>query len=256
MAILKLRPYAVKLNEILVNLRSSIENTDEAIYFNERKLNKVLLVVVTSNRGLCGAFNTNAIKLALNIIHNEYASQHAAGNVSLICIGKKASDFFTRRKYHVVAQYIEIFDKLTYENSVSISQKLMQEFIAGTYDRIDIIYNQFKNAAMQKLIREQFLPVAEFKGKETKDSADYIFEPGKTEIVKELVPRSLKVQFYKTLLDSFASEHGARMTAMHQATDNAEEILRELRLSYNKARQASITKEILEIIAGANALKG
>jgi F-type H+-transporting ATPase subunit gamma len=257
MAILKLRPYAQKLTEILGSLKSSIENTDEAAFFKERKVNKVLLVVLTSNRGLCGAFNSNSIKLAVQTIHNDYQEQFDHNNVFLICIGKKAQEYFTRRKYQVVESYNYLFDSLTYDNSMKVSKVIMDEFIKGTYDKVDIIYNQFKNAAVQVLIREQFLPVIDVQGKqEQKDNTDYIFEPDKTEIVRELVPRSLKVQLYKTLLDSLASEHGARMTAMHKATENGEEILKELKRAYNQARQANITKEILEIISGANALKG
>lgn len=257
MAILKLRPYSAKLNEILSNLKSSVGTADEAAYFKQKKATKVLLVVITSNRGLCGAFNSNVIKQTVHTIHNDFGEQYRNNNLFLICIGKKASEFFGKRKYQVIENYNYLFDNLTYENSMKVSEKLMKEFVDGTYDRIDIIYNQFKNAVVQNLICEQFLPILEVRDAgQGKDQSDYIFEPDKTEIVRELVPRTLKVQMYKALLDSFASEHGARMTAMHKATDNADNILKELKLTYNKARQATITKEILEIISGANALKG
>jgi len=256
-AIIKLRPYSKKLNEILGNLKSSVGTSEEAVYFAKRKENKVLLIVLTSNRGLCGAFNSNTIKLAVNTINEKYHDQYLAGNVSLITIGKKAFEYFSRRKYDIVANHSSLYDALSYEKSMEISQKLMSDFAKGGYDKIEIIYGQFKNATMQNLTCEQFLPIVETaKGADTKTQLDYIFEPSKEEIVSELVPRTLKVQFYKAVLDSYASEHGARMTAMHKATDNADGLLKDLRLSYNKARQATITTEILEIISGANALKG
>ena len=255
--ILKLRPYSAKLNEILSRLRSSVGSAEEAAYYRQGKVEKVLIVVLTSNRGLCGAFNSNAIKLALHTIKEHYGDIYEKGNGSLLCIGKKGLEFFSKRKYQVLGNFNSIFDDLTYENSLQVSEMLMKDFLEGKYDRIDIIYNRFRNAAVQTLVCEQFLPIAEMKEEEpSKDQTDYIFEPDKKSIVSELVPRTLKVQIYKTLLDSLASEHGARMTAMHKATDNAENILKELRLTYNKARQASITTEILEIISGANALKG
>jgi F-type H+-transporting ATPase subunit gamma len=256
-AILKLRPYSMKLNEIMGNLKSSVGNSDEAVYFAKRKEQKILLVVLTSNRGLCGAFNSNSIKLAVQTIHEDYQKQYEAGNVSVMCIGKKAYEFFNKRNYHVVANHSHIYDDLNYENSLTISSSIMKEFASGLYDKVELFYGQFRNAAMQRLTREQFLPILQSEtGEESKNSTDYIFEPGRQEIVSDLVPKTLRIQFYKALLDSFASEHGARMTAMHKATDNADSLLKELRLSYNKARQASITTEILEIISGANALKG
>jgi F-type H+-transporting ATPase subunit gamma len=256
-AILKLRPYSKKLNEILGNLKSSVGSSDEAVYFAKRKEQKILLIVLTSNRGLCGAFNSNSIKLAVSTIKDHYEAQNMSGNVSLVCIGKKAFEFFNKRKYKIDGNYSSIYDGLTYESSVAISERIMRDFATGVYDKVELIYGEFRNAAMQRLTREQFLPIAETPtAAASKNLADYIFEPSKEEIVSELVPRTLKVQFYKALLDSFASEHGARMTAMHKATDNADGLLKELRLTYNKARQASITTEILEIISGANALKG
>ena len=256
-AILKMRPYAGKLKEILENLSASLDNTD-GIYSKERKIQKVLIVAISSNRGLCGAFNGNVTKTIVNKINTQYADLNKNGNLDIICIGKMCADFFVRRKYNVVEKNVEILDSLTFDNVLPIAEKLMKAFVDGKYDRIEVVYNQFKNAAVQILSTEQFLPIGKTKstsGKE-KQTSDYIFEPNKEQIVSELIPKSLKIQFYKMLLDSVAAEHGARMTAMHKATDNADNLLKELRLSYNKARQASITKEILEIVGGAEALKG
>ena len=255
-AILKLRPYAGKLKEILENLSASLDSTD-GIYSKEIKTQKVLIVVITSNRGLCGAFNGNVVKSAANMINTKYSEVNKGGNLDIICIGKKGSEFFVKRKYNVIESNAEILDKLTFENVAPIAETMMKSFITGKYDRIEVVYNQFKNAAVQVLSTEQYLPIAKATAKgKAKQTSDYIFEPSKEEIVSELIPKSLKLQFYKMLLDSVAAEHGARMTAMHKATDNADSLLKDLRLSYNKARQASITKEILEIVGGAEALKG
>ena len=262
-AILKMRPYAAKLKEILQNLSASIDSSADNVYARQGNSNKVLLIVLTSNRGLCGAFNSNVLKMTLSCINEKYATASQQGTLSLMTIGKKGTEFFTKRGYNVVESHDGIYDNLTWDNAAVIANSLMKSFASGEYDRIDIIYNQFKNAAVQKLSVEQFLPVEAPKeeagdaGKKVESSkVDYIFEPSQEEIVTELIPKSLKIQFYKALLDSFASEHGARMTAMHQATDNARDLLRDLNLAYNKARQASITKEILEIVGGAEALKG
>ena len=258
-AILKLRPYAAKLREILQNLSDSIENTEAASYFEERKSEKVLIIVVSSNRGMCGAFNTNVIKLVNVLLHDKYKREYANNNVELLCIGRKAGDFFARRNYIIKDRLDHLFDKLTFDNVSAVAEQLMVEFRSKKYDRIEIVYNRFKNAATQILVNEQFLPIlppAEDKTVTAKTSADYIFEPNKQEILNELVPKTLKVQLYKVVLDSFASEQGARMTAMHKATENATEMIKQLKLSYNKARQASITKEILEIVSGAEALNG
>jgi len=255
-AILQLRPYAQKLQEFLQGLSAGLDQSDEAVYSDNREPKNVLLVVVTSNRGLCGAFNTNVIKRADSLMRTTYKQQYDAGALSLYCVGKKGAEYFTNHKYPVIAQDLELFEKLEYENALSIAETLMADFADKKYDRIEIIYNQFKNAAVQILQTEQFLPILPPEGDGTTLSVDYIFEPNKEDIVSELVPKSLKIQFYKAILDSFASEHGARMTAMHMATDNATELLKELKLSYNKARQASITNEILEIVSGAEALKG
>ncbi len=256
-AIIKIRPYVGKLTEILENLSASLDS-DEGVYSKERKVQKALVIVVTSNRGLCGAFNGNVIKSAVNMIHSKYPEINKSGNLDIICIGKKGSDFFVRRKYNVIENNAQILDSLSFENVAPVAEKIMNNFTESKYDRVEVIYNQFKNAAMQILSTEQFLPIKKTKpisGK-AKQTSDYIFEPNKAQIITELIPKSLKIQFYKMLLDSVAAEHGARMTAMHKATDNADNLLKELRLSYNKARQASITKEILEIVGGAEALKG
>ena len=257
-AILTLRPYAAKLQEILANLSSSID-ADEAIYSKDRVIENVLLVVVTSNRGLCGPFNANVVKATAHRIEYFEEGPGKGRKVDLFCIGKKGADFFQQHmKDRVVEVNKEIFDDLSFENSVNIAEGLMQQFVENKYDRIEIIYNQFKNAAVQFLITEQFLPILppEVSEEDSAMKSDYIFEPSKEEIVTELIPVSLKIQFFKTLLDSFASEHGARMTAMHKATDNAQELLKDLKLSYNKARQAAITNELVEIVSGAEALRG
>jgi F-type H+-transporting ATPase subunit gamma len=259
-AILQLRPYAAKLKEILQNLSASLQEGDQSsAYSEQREPEKVLLIVVASNRGLCGAFNANVIKAANRTIEEKYHIQSANGTLAILTIGKKVTEYYRRRKYNIYESHDGLFDQMSFENVVPLAQKLMDLFVAKEFDRIDIIYNQFKNAATQRLILEQFLPVEPVEKKEDVKhmiGVDYILEPSKEVIVQDLIPKSLKIQFYKAMLDSFASEHGARMTAMHQATDNAKELLRDLNLSYNKARQASITKEILEIVSGAEALKG
>ncbi len=257
-AIIKLRPYASKLKEILGNLSASLDSSGDSVFSKERKVQKALLVVVTSNRGLCGAFNSSVIKFAQHLLNTEYAALFNSGNLDIICIGKKGSEYFNRRKIALKDTNIKLFEALTFENVAPIAEDLMNEFAKGTYDRIQILYNQFKNAASQTLVNEQFLPLQKtiVNSEKKTVNADYIFEPNKEQIVEELIPKSLKLQFYKTLLDSHASEHGARMTAMHKATDNAQEMIKALRLSYNKARQATITNEILEIVSGAEALKG
>lgn len=254
-AILQLRPYAQKLQEFLQGLSAGLDQSDEAVYSDTRQVKKVLLVVITSNRGLCGAFNANVIKKVEALIKSTYKEQHAAGDLSLYCIGKKGAEYFSNHAYPVVTKNIELFDNLDYDNALPIAESLMADFAEKKYDRIEIIYNQFKNAAVQILVKEQFLPILPPEGDDNMQ-VDYIFEPNKEDIVMELVPKSLKIQLFKAVLDSFASEHGARMTAMHMATDNATDLLKELKLSYNKARQASITNEILEIVSGAEALKG
>jgi len=256
MAIVNMRPYAGKLNEILQNVSSSLDSSEENIYGEVRPLNKVLLIAVTSNRGLCGAFNANIIKKTRQLIETEYAALNKQGGVDLITIGKKASEFFSKKGYQVLATHDEFFDNLTFETIYPLAEDLLKKFENKEYDRIVVVYNQFKNAATQLVTAEQLMPVLPPENVEEDTSkANYLFEPSKEEILGSLVPSIIKTQFYKTLLDSFASEHGARMTAMQAATDNAGELLRDLKLTYNKARQAAITGEILEIVGGAEALK-
>jgi F-type H+-transporting ATPase subunit gamma len=256
-AIMKMRPYAAKLKDILQNLSASLDSGDVSVFSQPRNPDKVLVVVINSNRGLCGAFNSNVLRASVQRIQNDYSSQFKAGNVSVLTIGRKATEFFSKRGYTVVSSHDSVFDALTYDNVAAIATSVMDAFARKEFDRVDIIYNQFKNAVVQRVTVEQLLPVEA--PVETaaviKSNTDYIFLPGKEEIVTELIPKSLKIQFYKAVLDSYASEHGARMTAMHQATDNAGDLIKELNLAYNKARQAAITKEILEIVSGAEALK-
>ena len=257
-AILKLRPYAAKLTHIIQDISGSVDlDSEDAIYTRERETNNVLLVLISSNRGLCGAFNSNVIKKANHVIEEKFARQLQEGNLHLYCIGKKVYEHFKRRGYQIDNHNIEIFDDMTFDNVVPMAEKLIKDFADGKYDRIEIIYNQFRNAAVQVIQDEPFLPIQMEEGTsedQAPEGVEYIFEPEKEEIIKELLPKSLKVQLFKAILDSFASEHGARMTSMHKATENAQELLKDLRLSYNKARQAAITNELIEIVSGANAL--
>lgn len=258
-AVQALAPYSNKLREILGNLSSSIDNTEEAVYTMVRPVQKVLLIVVTSNRGLCGPFNSNVIKAAKTHIDENYRDLDRNGHLDILTLGKKGTDFFKKNKFNVVNSNNEIFDALTFANTTTIAESLMVDFSTKKYDRIEIVYNHFKNAGQQVMTIDQFLPIVPVTmpaAKESKQLSDFIFQPEKESLVKELLPKMLKVQFYRTILDSFASEHGARMTAMSQATENASEILKQLKLSYNKARQNAITKELLEIVSGAEALKG
>ncbi|MBP6872329.1 MAG: ATP synthase F1 subunit gamma [Bacteroidales bacterium] len=258
-AVQALAPYASKLREILGNLSASIDNTEEAVYTTVRPVQKVLLLVVTSNRGLCGPFNGNIIKAAKAHIEKNYSDINRNGQLDIMTIGKKGTDFFRKNKYNLVSDNHEIFDSLTFTNTTAMATALMADFAAKKYDRIEIIYNHFKNAGQQVITIDQYLPIIPVttgKPADSKQKADYLFEPEKKVLIGELLPKMLKVQFYKIILDSFAAEHGARMTAMSQATENASEILKQLKLSYNKARQSAITKELLEIVSGAEALKG
>ena len=248
-AILQMRPYANKLTELLVNLSSSLDSSDGGDFSSEREISNVLLVPITSNRGLCGGFNANIIKQTLNLIRNHYEGK----DVSILSIGKKSSEYFRNNNYNVISSHDEIFADLTYDNIAKISEDIMQSFLDLKYDKVVLIYNQFKNAATQNVMSENFLPV-QSPNDENASIGDYIFEPEKKEIIQQLIPKSLKTQMFKAVLDSHASEHGARMTAMHKATDNASELKKDLTLSYNKARQAAITAEILEIVGGAEAL--
>jgi len=247
-AITAMRPYSDKLTQMLVNLSSSVDF--ENVYLSPRKVKNKLIVCITSNRGLCGAFNSNVIKKCTEI------ANYSDENVSFFCIGKKGGDILSK-SHNVIQSNNVIFDDLTFENISTIADKVMSMFLNKEYDSVEIVYNKFKNAATQIVIQEQYLPIENNKSKDNeKDSSDYIFEPTQIEIISELIPKSLKTQLYKSVRDSYASEHGARMTAMHKATDNATELRDQLKLTYNKARQAAITNEILEIVGGAEALNG
>ena len=248
-AIEKMRPYAEKLTELLSGLSANLDSDLGGDYAAERDVQKVLLVPITSNRGLCGALNTNIIKQTASLIENDYKGT----DVEILTIGKKAYDQLSK-KFKVIDNQSKVFDELTYDNVAAIAQKIMDDFSEKKYDKVILIYNSFKNAATQIVKSEQFLPI---KTEKSADNVvlDYIYEPSQAEIVLELIPKSLKTQFYKAIRDAWASEHGARMTSMHKATDNAKEMKDELTLQYNKARQAVITGEILEIVSGAEALK-
>lgn len=254
-AITQMRPYAVKLQEILSNLSATLDLSENA-YAGQRELKNVYIVSVTSNRGLCGGFNNNVIKQTNALLIGEFAGV----NAKVIAVGKKSNDAFKRSDFSFRPDGIgaaeDMFNDLSFERAAALAQFLMEEFAKGNVDKIVVVYNKFINAAAQEVQAEQFLPVIATESAESTGAGDYIFEPSKTDIVENLIPKSLKIQLYKALLDSNASEHGARMTAMHKATDNASELKRNLTLEYNKARQAAITNEILEIVGGAEALKG
>jgi F-type H+-transporting ATPase subunit gamma len=249
-AITAMRPYAEKLTELLQNLSSTLDGDTGGEYTKQREIKKVLVIAVTSNRGLCGAFNTNVIKEV-----KSRAELYAGKQVDVFAIGKKGNDVL-KKTLTIADNQSGIFDDLTFDNVAAIAESLTAKFISGEYDKIELVYNQFKNAATQIIQTEQFLPLAPIVSDKVSMAGDYIFEPSKEEIVLTLIPKSLKTQLYKAIRDSFASEHGARMTAMHKATDNATELRDQLKLTYNKARQAAITNEILEIVGGAEALKG
>jgi F-type H+-transporting ATPase subunit gamma len=256
-AIVQMRPYAIKLQEILSNLTASLDSSEGGVYGQQREPKKVLIIAVTSNRGLAGAFNANILKQARILTETKYKEQFAKGDVKFMAIGKKANDYFAKNLMPVYANHSSLYENLNFGNTAEIAEKVMNAFKNGEFDRVEVIYNHFRNAAFQIPTVEQFLPVVPpVKDENNKTSIDYIFEPDKVSIVSELIPKSLKIQLYKAVLDSHAAEHGARMTAMSKATDNAKELIKELKLTYNKARQASITNEILEIVGGAEALKG
>ena len=247
-AITAMRPYANKLTELLQSLSATLDGDAGSKFSNQRDANKILIVSITSNRGLCGGFNSNIIKESIRLANDIYANQE----VSFVTIGKKSNDALSKN-FNVISNYSEVFDDLTFNNVAEIAQMIMDKFEEGEFDKIELVYNKFKNAATQIIMTEQFLPIVPVEG-DTNLNLDYIFEPSKVEIIETLIPKSLKTQLYKAVRDSFASEHGARMTAMHKATDNATELRDELLLTYNKARQAAITNEILEIVGGAEAL--
>ena len=245
-AITAMRPYSNKLTEILQGLSSSIDSDNK--YAQKRSVKKVLIVSITSNRGLCGGFNSNIFKKSTELASSVYNDS----DVSFVAIGKKGNDFL-QKSFNVESNHIDIFDNLNMESVSLIAESLMEKFVNEDFDKIDIIYNKFKNAATQVVVNEQFLPISDIE-EDASNNTDYIFEPSKTEIIEELIPKSLKNQLFKAIRDSWASEHGARMTAMHKATDNATELRDQLKLAYNQARQAAITNEILEIVGGAEAL--
>jgi F-type H+-transporting ATPase subunit gamma len=249
-AITAMRPYSSKLTELLQNLSATLDSDAGGAYATQREVSKVLLVAITSNRGLCGGFNSSITKRVVRTIEENYSGT----SVDIFSIGKKGGDVLSKA-HNVVASRNELFDDLTFDHVALVAEELMEMYVDGAYDKIEIVYNQFKNAATQIPQLEQFLPIKPIEGGDANVNSDYIFEPSKEEIVEALIPKSLKTQLYKALRDSFASEHGARMTAMHKATDNATDLRDDLLLTYNKARQAAITNEILEIVGGAEALK-
>ena len=247
-AITAMRPYANKLTELLQSLSASLDADSGSKFSTQKEVNNVLVVAITSNRGLCGAFNSNIIKESNRLVTEVYVDK----KVSVVAIGKKANDAL-KKTAEIVSNESEVFEDLTFDNVAKIAQMLMDKFVTGDFDKIELVYNKFKNAATQEIMTEQFLPIVPVEG-DANTNTDYIFEPSKIEIVEALIPKALKTQLYKAIRDSFASEHGARMTAMHKATDNATELRDQLKLTYNKARQAAITNEILEIVGGAEAL--
>lgn len=254
-AVINLRPYAGKLHQILFHINKTIDQEEENIYCRNEIPERILIVSVTSNKGLCGAFNANVIKQVTTLINDEYSSENKAGNVSIYSIGKKGSEFFHSKGYQLLGFNNQILDNLNFEKTVPISEDILHRYLKKEFDKVILVYNKFKNAAVQILSEVQYLPIEMPTDFKTDESFDYIFEPSKEYIVKELIPKSLKIQLYEALLESVAAEHGARMTAMHKATDNATGLIKELQLHYNKARQAAITNEILEIVGGAEALK-
>lgn len=254
-AILQMRPYATKLNELISTVSANTEVGTTSPYTQVRSIEKVLIVVVTSDRGLCGAFNSNIIKATVALINEKYASQNAKGNVEVLALGKKGGEAFQRRGLRVNSEYMGIFQNLSFAAARTAAESVMEAFAEGKYDVVEIIYNEFKNVATQIIRNEQMLPLVEKKSEAKTSKTDYMFEPSEEEIVLELMPKAIKMQLFKSVLESNASEHGARMTAMDKATDNANELLRNLKIEYNRSRQAAITKEILEIVGGAEALK-
>ena len=251
-AIIQLRPYSNKLTEIMSSVSSASEDSSQNKYSEVREVSKILLVPITSNRGLCGGFNANIIKKTIEI-EKELNSK---SELTILSIGKKSSEFFKKNKYNVHSTHDDVFQDVNYEDVSKIAELILNDFANEKFDKVILVYNQFKNAATQIVMQEDFLPLNKTQSENSQEAVDYIYEPGKDEILNELIPKSLKTQLFKAILDSNASEHGARMTALHKATDNATELKNELTLSYNKARQAAITGEILEIVGGAEALNG
>jgi F-type H+-transporting ATPase subunit gamma len=254
--ILQMRPYSQKLSAILQNVSSGTSDDDQNQYGEQRDIEKVLIVAISSDKGLCGAFNSNIFKRVIRLINEKYISQSNSGNVTVMTIGKRSLEYFKKRGYNVVTDYSEMFTGLSFDSARVAAEFAMKGFVSGNFDKVEIVYNEFKNVATQVIRVEQLLPIVP---NDMDDNiydvpTDYIYQPSKEIIVEELIPKSLKIQFYKAVLESNASEHGARMTAMDKATENAGELLKELKLTYNRTRQAAITKEILEIVGGAEAL--
>lgn len=255
-AIMQMRPYAQKLQEMLSNIISNTEGEINMALAKDRPVEKVMLIVITSDRGLCGGYNSNLIKLAKSVIRAKYETQFAKGNVEIVPLGKKAYEHFTKHQFQCETRFWNIFSRLTFEDVAATSKYAMDKFAAGEVDAVEIVYSEFRNAATQLFVSEQFLPVQKAEKKAGEAKADFIFEPGVDVLIEELMPKILNTQLYKAMLDAHASEHGARMTAMDKATENAEELLRNLKISYNRARQAAITTELTEIVSGAAALEG
>ena len=254
-AILQLRPFTEKLSEILQRVVNSTEDISSGPFSEVRDVERVLLVPITSDRGLCGAFNSNVIKNTLNLIETEFQSIQDNGQLYLMPIGQKGFEYFKKRGYNVIEEYGQLFSHLSFDNVKEAADSAMDSFLNNELDKVVLVYNEFKNVATQILCVEQFLPIeGENEEEEQKDTTDYIFEPSKSDIKTDLIPQSLRIQFYKAILESNASEHGARMTAMEVATENADELLGDLQILYNRTRQAAITKEILDIVGGAEAL--
>jgi F-type H+-transporting ATPase subunit gamma len=253
--ITQMRPFAQKLSAILQNLSSAQSDDGDNWYSAVREEMKVLIVVVTSDRGLCGSFNSSVFKGVNKLVAEKYDTQYKAGNVTFLPVGKKALEYYTKRKNHVIRDFSSTFLDLSFDSAAAIAEYIMREYRAGKFDKVEVVYNEFKNVATQILQVEQFLPIIPPAVEEKTAEVDYIYQPSQAEIIEGIIPKSLKVQLYKALADSNAAENGARMTAMDKATENAGELLKELRLTYNRTRQAAITKEILEIVGGAEALK-
>lgn len=256
-AILKIRPYASKLSELLSFLSSELEDNPDSIYTVQRNPEKVLVVLVSSNRGLCGGFNSYISKTAISLAKKKYKNQLQSGDLDFMVIGKQAAKVLRTNSIQAISEKNELFDDLTFDNVLEVSKAIMKDFVDGKYDRVELVYNKFINAAIQEQVSEQFLPVLPANvDTDCQNNVNYILEPSLENIVQELIPRSLAIQFYKALLNSHAAEHGARMTAMHKATDNATDLINELTLTFNKARQAAITNAILEVTNGSEALNG
>lgn len=252
-AVTQMRPYADKLDDLLSNLSSGMDDGGDSVYTRNSEIKKVLIISIASNGGLCGAFNSNVVKESVALVNRKYASQNEQGNVDFLVLGKKPGELLEGRGIKPTETNIEILDNATYETVSAKATEVMKAFASGEYDKVELVYNVFKNAATQVVVAKEFLPVTPTESEDTV-AKDYIFEPSKEFIIQEIIPKSLRIQFYNAVLESIASEHGARMTSMHKATDNAGELLASLKLEYNKARQAAITTEISEITSGANAL--